>query len=73
LLTIEPNAIVKPVDPKATPVILTNREQHDIWLLAPWDEAKGLQQPLPDDVLKMVAPGAKVKEAYAISSSLPSP
>jgi len=50
-LTPEPNAEVEAVHPKAMPVILTQPEEWEAWLAAPWAEALSLQQPLPNSAL----------------------
>jgi putative SOS response-associated peptidase YedK len=58
-LTTDANAVVAPIDPKATPVILTTQDEFDRWLEAGTADALALQRPLPDDALRIVASGEK--------------
>ncbi len=53
-LTADPNGIVGPIHYKAMPVVLRPGDEVEIWLSAPWEEAKHLQRPLPDAELTVL-------------------
>ncbi|MFG1287894.1 SOS response-associated peptidase family protein [Xanthobacter versatilis] len=58
-LTTSPNEVVKSIDLRARPAILTMPGEVDLWLTEPWDEAMHLQRPLPGTMLILVGPTEK--------------
>ena len=54
-LTCEPNTVVKPIHPKAMPVILTIEDEIEMWMTTDWEKAQVLQRPLAEENLVVVA------------------
>ena len=62
-LTTDSAEPVKTYHEKAMPVILTTEAEQDLWMSdAPWEDVKGLQRPLPDGRLTIVARGVRKDE-----------
>ena len=58
-VTTQANAVVAPIHAKAMPVILASQDDCTTWLQASVEEALALQRPAADDLLRIVAKGAK--------------
>lgn len=58
-LTTDANGDVRPINPDSMPVILTTPEEIEIWMTAPWEEARRLQRPMPSGSLRIVSVGPK--------------
>jgi putative SOS response-associated peptidase YedK len=59
----------RPRAPRIHTISYETYEDYDVWMRAPWSEAKALQRPLPDGSLRIVATGEK--EDAKVSSATP--
>ncbi|MBY2996732.1 SOS response-associated peptidase [Rhizobium leguminosarum] len=69
-LTTDANDLMRPIHEKAMPSILTNQDEIETWLTAPWEEASKLQRPLRNDQL-VILPTAEVSADANAEPMLP--
>ncbi len=58
-LTTDASPDVAPIHPDATPVLLLNAGEREMWMGAPMEMSLSLQRPPPKGALKIVAAGEK--------------
>lgn len=63
ILTTKPNEIVRPIHPKAMPVVLTTPDEIETWMTAPAPVALQLQRTLRHEGFRVVARGQKQDDA----------
>ncbi|ASJ61115.1 hypothetical protein KEM44_29995 [Sinorhizobium meliloti] len=54
-LTADPNDVVKPIHEKAMPVLLLTKEDTDVGMSAPWEEAQQLARPAPNHAIMITS------------------
>ncbi|MGV9009981.1 SOS response-associated peptidase family protein [Brevundimonas sp.] len=72
-LTTEPSEPVKSVHPKAMPVVLTRKEDFDVWMRAGWEEAQALQRALAEGALEIMPEAEPETEPETEAATGPGP
>lgn len=62
-LTTDPNKLVKPIHDETMPVPLPTKEEMDIWMRAPWDQAKELKRERSDNAVIVTS-----RERYGLNT-----
>jgi putative SOS response-associated peptidase YedK len=57
--------VVKPIHPKAMPIILTTEEERDVWSARRGARQKALRRKLPDDVIRVLMRGEGKEDKVA--------
>lgn len=70
-LTTDPAEVVKPIHEKATPLILTTKDEIETWLTAPMEEALKLQVPAKPGVIVLLPLEAKAEAATSETDAAP--
>jgi putative SOS response-associated peptidase YedK len=65
-LTTEPNDEVKPIHPKAMPVLLLDQAARETWLRGSVEQALALQRPAAEGALRIMARGEKQDAPLAL-------
>ncbi len=64
-LTTTPNRLVEAINHERMPVLLTHQNQFETWLHGSRDEALGLAQEYPAEMMRIVQEGLEKKDLLA--------